>query len=111
MRFEFNCPLSKLQQSIQAWPNRRPLAEQYETPSKQIKRRQGDIPSLNGKQDVRIRGTGSRATSVTGLDHLLAATDVFNTILNSFYKLYVCLLTVNTVPTLPSPKYLANFHP
>lgn len=49
---ELNCPLSKLHQSAQARPNRRPPGEQYETPPKQIKKRQGDIPSLNSKQDV-----------------------------------------------------------
>lgn len=51
LRFELNCSLSKLHQSVQARPNRRPLGEQYEAPSKQIKKRQGDIPSLDCKQD------------------------------------------------------------
>lgn len=61
LRFEFNCPLSKRHQSVQARPNCRPPGEQYETPSKQIKERQGDIPSLNCKQDERVRRNGGRS--------------------------------------------------
>lgn len=60
MRFELNGPLSKLHQSVQERPNGRPPGEQYETPSQQIRKRQGDIPSLNCKQDVIMRRIGGR---------------------------------------------------
>ncbi|TNN73428.1 hypothetical protein EYF80_016382 [Liparis tanakae] len=52
-------PLSKLQQSVQERPNGRPPGEQYETPSQQIRTRQGDIPSLNCKQDTATLGDSS----------------------------------------------------
>lgn len=54
-------PLSKLHQSTQARPNRRPLGEQYKTPARQIKERQGDIPSLDCKQDVKMTRIGELA--------------------------------------------------
>lgn len=99
--------LSKLHQSTQARPNRRPLGEQYKTPTRQIKKRQGDIPSLDSKQDVKMTRIGGWAyNSLCNRAGRLSATAVNKTIL--FTSVFVSMLSTHPGITIGRSRPMAE---